>query len=90
MQPHAMPDHLQEDNLPYPVSLRFYVTVALLRSSRHSGHVFFCDTRDVFIQRDPFADHSDGVLHFPRESAAYRLKGPFTDNSVWLLKCYGK
>ena len=90
MQKHAMPEHLAAEDLPYPVSLRFYVTAAFLRLISHTGTVFFLDTRDVFIQKDPFESYADGRLHFPMESQAYRLRGPYTHNSDWLLSCYGE
>ena len=85
-----MPEGFGNEDLPYPVSLRFFVTISFLRLIGHEGYTFFLDTRDVFIQSDPFSELSDGVLHFPRESGAYRLKGPYTDNHDWVRKCYDK
>lgn len=85
-----MPEDVPAEELPYHVSLRFYAVTAFLSAIHHAGTAFFLDTRDVFIQRDPFEQHADGLLHFPRESSAYRLKGPFTHNRDWLLQCYGK
>jgi hypothetical protein len=81
---------LEAEDLPYPVSLRFFVVVSLLTLIQHQGTIFFLDTRDVFIQRDPFRDYSDGIMHFPRESSAYRIRGPFTSNHEWLLQCFGE
>lgn len=86
-----MPVHLTDpEDVPYTVSLRFYVTLALLHLTNHSGTIFFIDTRDVYIQSDPFLDYADDILHFPKESGAYRMKGPFTDNHNWLLMCFGQ
>ena len=85
-----MPMGFNKETLPYPVSLRFYVARAFLALTKHSGTTFWLDTRDVFVQDDPFAAFNDGVLHFPRESGAYRLEGPYTWNSEWVRNCYGK
>lgn len=90
VQEHAMPEGFGTEDLPYPVSLRFYVAKSFLKSISHQGTTVFLDTRDVFLQKDPFSEFSDGIMHFPRESGAYRLKGPYTWNFKWILNCYGK
>ena len=41
----------------------------------------------------PLADVTclqDDLLHFPRESGAYRLRGPFSLNADWMTQCYGR
>ena len=91
VQRHSLPANLEDaEDVPYPVSLRFYVVLALLKQIDHQGTVFFLDTRDVYIQRDPFKVFSDGIMHFPSESSSYRISGPYTDNHSWLLGCFGK
>ena len=85
-----MPTHISEDYIPYAVTVRFYVARAFLNQIRHTGKVFMCDSRDVFIQRDMFEAFDDDYLHFPRESGAYRLRGPFSQNSNWITQCYGQ
>ena len=90
MQKHEMPTHISEDYIPYAVTVRFYVARAFLNQIRHTGKVFMCDSRDVFIQRDMFEAFDDEYLHFPRESGAYRLRGPFSQNSNWITQCYGQ
>ena len=91
VQSHRIPSHLEDpEDIPYPVSLRFYLTASLLTLTNHSGTAFFLDTRDVFLQRDPFERYSDGIMHFPRESGSYRISGPFTYNYQWLMQCFGE
>eukprot|EP00891_Asterochloris_glomerata_P009694 jgi/Astpho2/9694/fgenesh1_pg.00149_%23_4_t len=94
LQHHALPDVDDPDLLPHPVSLRFYVATAFLRkltAAGHRGHVFLSDSRDVFVQRNMFVDpFLDDLLHFPRESGAYRLRGPFSLNADWVTQCYGR
>ena len=90
MQQHALPDHIPEEALPYPVSLRFYVISAFLRAIGHNGTVFAADSRDVYVQDDVFRIYNDSRLHFPRESGSYRLAGPFTDNAAWFVKAYDR
>lgn len=91
VQSHRLPHHLGDaEDIPYPVSLRFYIAASLLELTNHMGTVFFLDTRDVFLQRDPFEKYADGVMHFPRESGSYRIHGPYTNNHEWLLQCFGR
>lgn len=90
VQKHELPEHVPEESMPYAVCLRFYAARALLMQIRHTGKVFMCDSRDVFIQKDMFEAFDDDYLHFPRESGAYRLRGPFSQNSNWITQCYGQ
>ena len=85
-----MPEGFGTEDLPYSVSLRFYVAKSFLSLIKHQGTTFFLDTRDVFIQKDPFSAFDDGIMHFSRESGAYRLNGPYTWNPTWIVNCYGK